>query len=90
MKNALLSDRMGYAFDNFMAKGAIALIGDLAVISAITIVIVSTISYLLNWAPDSPILAEIVRMGLMRLLNTGTMGGDTRSWPFLAASSSSP
>ncbi len=43
MNRASLSDRLRYAFDNLMSKGTIALIGSLALISAIVILVVSLV-----------------------------------------------
>lgn len=79
MKKVKLRDRFHYAFDNFMSKGTVSLIGGLALVSAIFIVanaifiVITGIS-----APDAPrySLPEAIWGVLMRTLDTGTVGGD--------------
>lgn len=71
-----------------MSKGPIAMIGMLFLLSAVVIVIVATVVYVSGIAPASddgakPGFAALAWMGLMRTLDSGTMGGDTGSWPFL-------
>jgi voltage-gated potassium channel Kch len=90
MKQITFSDRLRYQFDNTMSKGTIALIGWLFIISTILIVIVSLILLLTGIGPTqedggaSPGFLETAWMSLMRVLDAGTMGGDT-GWSFRAA-----
>lgn len=84
MKKFTFWDRLHYAFDNFMAKGAISLIGGLATVSGLFILITATfITVTSLTAPDSPPynFAEALWAVLMRTLDTGTVGGDT-GWLF--------
>jgi voltage-gated potassium channel Kch len=79
-------DRLRYAFDNFMARGTIALIGGLGLLSALVIVAVGVVMTLFQIAPaDDPepgvSLSEAVWRSLMRTLDPGTMGGD-QGWSF--------
>jgi voltage-gated potassium channel Kch len=80
-------ERLRYAFDSTLSRGTPALIGWLAVASAALIVAIALPVYLAHLAPDSdgqPVsFIGVVWMGLMRTLDSGTMGGDTGSWPFL-------
>lgn len=77
---------MRYAFDNSMAKGPIALIGWLAVLS-ITVVVVAAVVVLIMGAggdEDGPLgFVEAAWQSLMRTLDAGTMGGDV-GWGFRA------
>lgn len=78
------SGRLRYQFDNFMAKGTIALIGGLALVSLAFIFVMSVLITLLGIAPEgsdrlNP--AEALWGVLMRTLDSGTVGGDT-GWIF--------
>lgn len=75
MKKASLSARLRYAFDNYMSKGTIALIGGLAVASAIIILVISLLVWLTRAAPEFTLI-DLLRMSLLRTLDSGTMGGD--------------
>ena len=75
MKKASLSARLRYAFDNYMSKGTIALIGGLAVASAIIILVISLLVWLTRAAPEFTFI-DLLRMSLLRTLDSGTMGGD--------------
>jgi hypothetical protein len=71
-------ERFKYQFDNYMAKGTIALIGGLGVLSAIVIVSVAFIVWIFQISPGDgePIsFWEAAWEGLMRTLDAGTMGG---------------
>ncbi|BAQ60780.1 probable secreted protein [Geminocystis sp. NIES-3708] len=84
MKKVTLLDRLHYAFDNFMAKGTISLIGGLAIISGLFILITAIIITITGLtSPDSSPYSfpEAVWGVLMRTLDTGTVGGDT-GWLF--------
>jgi voltage-gated potassium channel Kch len=83
-------DRWRYRFDNFMARGTGALLLALAVASAIMVFTIAGIVALAHVAPagddGKPIgFLGLAWMGLLRTLDTGTMGGDTGSVWFLAA-----
>lgn len=70
-----------------MTKGPIALILGLAVMAAVVIFIIALIVYVADVAPDDesvrPNIGQLAWMGLMRTLDTGTMGGDTGHPGFL-------
>ncbi|MBI4671757.1 MAG: NAD-binding protein [Chloroflexi bacterium] len=83
MKQPTFTERLRYAFDNTMSKGAIALIAWLALISVVFILVMAaiiTISGVAN-APEpdagAPDFVEIAWRSLMRTMDAGTMGGDT-------------
>ncbi len=88
MKQITLTDRLRYQFDNTMSRGTIALIGWLFLLSAAVIIVISLIVYATGIAPagddgTSLSLPQLIWMSLMRTLDSGTMGGDTGTWPFL-------
>ena len=79
MQNVTFGDRMRYAFDNYMARGTIALILGLGVVSALIIFLAGLlISAARIRPPDAPGygLGEAMWLSLMRTLDAGTMGGD--------------
>lgn len=83
-------DRWRYRFDNFMARGTGALLFALAVASAVMVLAIAGVVVLTRVAPvgdDGEPLSflALAWMGLLRTLDTGTMGGDTGSAWFLAA-----
>jgi voltage-gated potassium channel Kch len=85
-----LSARLRYAFDNFMSKGTIALIGGLFALSVLGIVIVSlVVAFSGALAQSSETegidLARLMWMSLLRTLDPGTMGGDVGSATFVLA-----
>jgi ion channel POLLUX/CASTOR len=91
MGNVTFRERFRYWFDNTMAKGPIAMMAWLFLISLAIIVLIA----FLVWATGVSASAfednkpagfgELVWMGLMRTLDSGTMGGDTGVWGFRAA-----
>lgn len=84
MKKITLLDRLSYTFDNFMAKGTIALVAGLAAVSAIFIVIMAAIVSAIGIVPegsDRLNFGEAVWTALMRALDSGAVGGDT-GWSF--------
>lgn len=84
MKKITLTDRLKYAFDNFMAKGTISLVAGLALVSALFILTTAILLVITGLkSPDNPplTLPEAVWSTLMRTLDTGTVGGDT-GWIF--------
>jgi voltage-gated potassium channel Kch len=87
MRQFTLGERARYAFDNSLSKGTPALIGWLALASLGLIVVIALPVWAASLAPEvdgrRPGFIEIAWMGLMRTLDSGTMGGDAGSWPFL-------
>jgi voltage-gated potassium channel Kch len=76
-------ERLRYSFDNFMARGTIALIAGLFVASAIGIFLISFVINVLGLAAPDTSLPDLLWASLMRTLDSGTMGGDTGSPGFL-------
>ncbi len=87
MRQFTLRQRFGYWFDNTMARGPIALIGWLALLSAALIFVFSMVVWVIA-APEIEgqrvSFGELLWMSLLRTLDSGTMGGDQGSWFFLA------
>lgn len=80
MNKPTLPERFRYWFDNVMARGAVALMGLLALASLAFITVIALVVVLVGVGPDNdpaPPFLEVVWMGLMRTLDSGTMGGDT-------------
>ncbi len=85
-----LSARIRYAFDNYMARGTIALILGLFALSLLVIVVVSAFVWLFGQIREESATAdldfpEILWRSLLRTLDPGTMGGDTGSVAFVLA-----
>jgi len=83
-------DRVRYRFDEFMARGTGALLGGLFIASALLVMSVAAAVVLTGQAPageggSHPGFFGLAWMGLLRTLDTGTMGGDEGSPFFLAA-----
>ncbi|MGI0484813.1 CASTOR/POLLUX-related putative ion channel [Pantanalinema rosaneae CENA516] len=79
-----LADQLHYRFDNFMARGTVALVSGLALISFAFIFLMSVLVSLFGVAPegsDRMDLPESLWSVLMRTLDSGTVGGDT-GWVF--------
>lgn len=79
-----LRERMRYAFDNTLAKGTIALILWLAVISVVGVFLIAAFVTLTGAAPEGDehyTFGEAAWGNLMRTLDAGTMGGD-KGWAF--------
>src|SRR5687768_1090566 len=88
MKRPSLSEHLHYAFDRSMSRGPMALILWLALVSALLIAVISLVVWAARLAPVTedggrPGLLQIAWSSLMRTLDSGTMGGDQGSWPFL-------
>lgn len=85
MRQVRLGDRLRYAFDNSMSRGAIALIGYLGIVSLGLIVLAALVVVVLGIRPageaEAPGFVEAVWLSLMRTLDSGTMGGDM-GWGF--------
>ena len=85
MQKDSLADRLRYQFDNFFARGTIALVAGLFVVSALVILGVGVVVSITRVADESWDLPTIVWAALLRTLDPGTMGGDEGQIPFLAA-----
>ena len=82
--NRTFADRLRYAFDNSMSRGAIALIGYLGLASLCLIVFFALILFFFRIDPGDgapPGFMEAAWLSLMRTLDSGTMGGDS-GWAF--------
>jgi ion channel POLLUX/CASTOR len=87
MTRAGFADRLRYAFDNSMSRGAIALIGYLGLVSVALIFFFALLVVLFHIAPaggGQPGFLEAAWLSLMRTLDSGTMGGD-EGWAFRVA-----
>src|SRR5258706_6238738 len=79
MRKVTAMDRLRYAFDNYMSRGTIALIGGLTLMSVLVIVtaaLVVTIAQIRPGGADPIGLREALWLSLLRTLDPGTMGGD--------------
>jgi voltage-gated potassium channel Kch len=86
MKDVGWRDRLRYRFDEFMGRGTIALILGLFVVSIVLIVSVALVVWVLGLASDQELdLPILLRYGLLRTLDPGTMGGDQGTVGFLLA-----
>jgi voltage-gated potassium channel Kch len=83
MKSPTLKQRFQYWFDNYMARGAGALITALFVLSAVIIFVIAALVKITGSAPNNESVFELAWMGLLRTLDSGTMGGDQGSFFFL-------
>jgi ion channel POLLUX/CASTOR len=88
VRNITWRERWQYWFDNTMAKGPIALMGLLALVSFAFIILIAILVTLFGLAPvtddgSRPGFFQQIWANLMRTLDAGTMGGDTGSWGFL-------
>ena len=82
--HSTLANRLRYQFDNFMAKGTIALVTGLAFVSLAFILLMGFLVTVFGLAPegsDRLSLPEALWGVLMRTLDSGTVGGDT-GWGF--------
>jgi ion channel POLLUX/CASTOR len=83
-RNITFKERFSYWFDNLMAKGPIALIGWLGLLSLMLVIIAGIVVTAAGFAPENeePLgFIEAAWNSLMRTLDPGTMGGDT-GWGF--------
>lgn len=84
MKQPTFTARLRYAFDNYMSRGTIALIGGLGLLSLAIIAVAATALTITRFAQEGsePLgFGEAAWESLMRTLDSGTMGGDT-GWGF--------
>lgn len=83
--NTTWQEKVRYRFDNFMARGTIALIGGLGLLSIVLISLIAAflaISGVRSAGSDTPLnFWEAAWQSLMRTLDAGTMGGD-EGWGF--------
>lgn len=82
--SSTLAGHLRYQFDNFMARGTVALVSGLALVSLAFIVLMAALVNLLGIAPeggDRLNLPEALWGVLMRTLDSGAVGGDT-GWGF--------
>lgn len=71
-------EKIRYKFDNLMSKGTGILLLSLASATAIMIAVISLIVWLTQSGPTSS-FTELLWMGLMRAIDSGTVSGDTGS-----------
>ena len=81
------SERFRYAFDNFMARGTIALIAGLFLASVVLVLLVSLVVLFLGGLRHDDTagvdLVELIWLSILRTLDPGTMGGDTGTLVFV-------
>ncbi len=90
MSDASLRDRLRYAFDNSMSRGTPALIGWLSLFTGAFLLGSALIIWIAGLGPAGDDPSTVVPMsypetlwfGLMRTLDSGTMGGDQGTWAF--------
>jgi voltage-gated potassium channel Kch len=82
-------ERLRYWFDNWMARGPIALMALLGVATVVFVAVLGTIAWIVlslirddeNLGKDTATPLDLIWRSLMRTLDPGTMGGDS-GWPF--------
>lgn len=80
MKTPTLKQRFQYWFDNYMSRGAAALIGGLAILSLIIILIAAAIIRIGGIATEGgnvPSFGEAAWISLMRAMDAGNVSGDS-------------
>jgi len=83
LKKPGFKQRFQYWFDNYMSHGSSAMLTGLFILSALIILIVAAVVKLTNTAPNGESFLQVAWMGLLRTLDSGTMGGDSGSPFFL-------
>jgi voltage-gated potassium channel Kch len=83
MKSPTFKQRFQYWFDNYMSRGPAALIFALFVVSAAIIFAIAALVKITGNAPNNESLFQLAWMGLLRTLDSGTMGGDQGGFFFL-------
>ncbi|HQY99814.1 MAG TPA: NAD-binding protein [Propionicimonas sp.] len=84
MDKATLGEKIRYWFDNWMARGTIALMGLLGLATLVLVFVVSLVVWVFRAFPDDAAEGDFIDLlwgGLMRTLDPGTMGGDS-GWGF--------
>ena len=82
MQKPSLIDRLRYASDEAFAKGAIVLIGWLAVLTLIIILASALLVWVLRLSPDNS-LPQLIWSSFMHTMDAGTVAGDSGSWSYL-------
>jgi len=86
VRKVTIGDRVRYAFDNYMARGTIALVLGLFLVSTLVVLGISFLVSLTGFAEEQGWdLPTIFWAALLRTLDPGTMGGDTGQPGFLAS-----
>ena len=83
MQKVTFRQRFQYWFDNYMSRGTPALLGGLFVLAALIIIVVAALVQFTGNAPEGTSFLGVAWMGLLRTLDSGTMGGDTGTPFFL-------
>ena len=83
MKPPTFKQRFQYRFDNYMSRGPVALIVALFLLSAVIIFAIAALVKITGNAPNDESLFQLAWMGLLRTLDSGTMGGDQGGFFFL-------
>lgn len=79
-----LRNRLQYAFDKTMSKGAPALIAWLGILSVLLVIVIAGVAVAFRITPEGEVslgFTESAWQSLMRTLDPGTMGGDL-GWGF--------
>lgn len=76
MKKPGFREKLRYAFDNFMGKGTIALIGMLFLITAVVVIISGVLSGIGNSDAST---GNLIWMSLMHAIDAGALAGDDTS-----------
>jgi voltage-gated potassium channel Kch len=82
MQKPSLMERVRYASDEAFAKGAIVLIGWLAVLTLIIILASALLVWVLRLSPDNS-LPQLIWSSFMHTMDAGTVAGDSGSWTYL-------
>jgi len=90
MRPVTVRDHLRYRFDNFMAKGTIALVSALLAISTLVVVAVAGLVFVTGEAPEAkedggtpPSLRALIWRSAMRAMDAGALGGDDGSLAYL-------
>lgn len=81
MRRITLRQRLQYLFDGFMSGGTSAMLVALAVATFVIVLVAATLVALTNTAPEGQGFAQLLWMGFMRTIDSGTITGDSGS-PF--------
>ncbi|MBN1880700.1 MAG: potassium transporter TrkA [Deltaproteobacteria bacterium] len=83
MSRISFGDRLRYRFDNIMARGAVATITWLLIISILLILFFTILVFFTSIDPEGRGFLEMGWATMMRAIDPGTMAGDTGNWAFL-------